>query len=132
MSAGVDGRFRGMVGAFEIDADFHIAPTGITALSGPSGSGKTSLLRCIAGLARLPGKLSVAGEIWQDERIFLPPHRRPVGVVFQEPSLLPHLSVRGNLEYGAAHRIAAGLVAFAFASLFTLLLIERRAARIAL
>jgi len=108
MSAGVDGRFRGMVGAFEIDAEFHLAPTGITALSGPSGSGKTSLLRCIAGLARLPGKLSVAGDIWQDERIFLPPHRRPVGVVFQEPSLLPHLSVRGNLEYGARRLTAVG------------------------
>jgi molybdate transport system ATP-binding protein len=38
--------------------------------------------------------------LWQDEDHFLPPHRRPVGYVFQEASLFPHLSVRRNLEYG--------------------------------
>ena len=97
----VEGRFAGTVGGFMIDATFALAPTGITALSGPSGSGKTTLLRCIAGLMRLPGGLYVGGEIWQDGYIFMPAHRRPVGVVFQEPSLLSHLSVRGNLDYGA-------------------------------
>ncbi|MGZ5986766.1 MAG: molybdenum ABC transporter ATP-binding protein [Caulobacteraceae bacterium] len=101
MSAGVEGRFAGALGGFRLDAAFHLEPTGITALSGPSGSGKTSLLRCIAGLTRLPGRLLVDGEVWQDERVFVAPHRRPVGVVFQEPSLLAHLSVRGNLDYGA-------------------------------
>jgi molybdate transport system ATP-binding protein len=98
---GVEGRFTGAVGAFRLDAAFALMPTGITALSGPSGSGKTTLLRCIAGLTRLEGRLSVGGEVWQDEHRFLPPHRRPIGVVFQEASLLPHLSVRGNLLYGA-------------------------------
>ena len=43
----------------------------------------------------------LGGEVWQDERTFRPPHRRPVGVVFQEAGLLPHLSVRRNLLYGA-------------------------------
>ncbi|WP_394762319.1 molybdenum ABC transporter ATP-binding protein [Phenylobacterium sp.] len=103
--AAVEGRFAGRfgrrVGGFAIDAAFALAPTGITALSGPSGSGKTTLLRCIAGLTRVPGGLRVGGEVWQDGRRFVPPHRRPVGVVFQEPSLLSHLSVRGNLDYGA-------------------------------
>ncbi len=99
--SGVEGRFSGTLGGFRLDAEFHLEPTGITALSGPSGSGKTTLLRCIAGLTRLPGRLTVDGEVWQDERVFVAPHRRPVGVVFQEPSLLGHLSVRGNLEYGA-------------------------------
>jgi len=98
---GVEGRFVGPLGGFRLDADFTLASSGITALSGPSGSGKTSLLRCIAGLARLPGQLHVGGEVWQDDRTFVPPHRRPVGVVFQEASLLAHLSVRGNLMYGA-------------------------------
>ena len=99
--SGVEGRFAGSLGGFRLEAEFHLEPTGITALSGPSGSGKTTLLRCIAGLTRLPGNLIVDGEVWQDEQVFLPPHRRPVGVVFQEASLLSHLSVRGNLEYGA-------------------------------
>src|ERR1700761_796771 len=101
MSSGVEGRFSGRLGGFRLDADFALAPQGITALSGPSGSGKTTLLRCIAGLAHLGGRLTVAGEVWQDARTFLPPHRRPVGVVFQEASLLAHLTVRGNLAYGA-------------------------------
>lgn len=101
MSAVVEGRFAGQVGAFRLDASFAFPSEGITALSGSSGSGKTTLLRCIAGLTRLSGRLIVDGEVWQDERIFLAPHRRPVGVVFQEASLLAHLSVRGNLLYGA-------------------------------
>jgi len=101
LKAGVEGAFSGTLGGFRLDAAFQLAPTGITALSGPSGSGKTTLLRCMAGLTRLGGRLSVGGAVWQDEERFLAPHRRPVGVVFQEPSLLAHLSVRGNLLYGA-------------------------------
>ena len=104
--SGVEGRFAGAVGGFALEVEFTLAPRGITALSGPSGSGKTTLLRCIAGLTRLEGRLVVAGEVWQDDRTFLPPHRRPVGVVFQEASLLPHLSVRGNLLYGAKRTFA--------------------------
>ena len=106
---GVEGRFAGALGGFRLDAEFHLEPTGITALSGPSGSGKTTLLRCIAGLSQLPGRLIVDGEVWQDERVFVAPHRRPVGVVFQEASLLSHLSVRGNLEYGARRARTADL-----------------------
>ena len=108
----VEGRFAGAVGGFAIDATFALAPTGITALSGPSGSGKTTLLRCIAGLTRIPGGLYVGEEIWQDGHTFLPPHRRPVGVVFQEASLLGHLSVRGNLDYGARRSKAAAEIGF--------------------
>ncbi|MFI4964516.1 MAG: molybdenum ABC transporter ATP-binding protein [Caulobacterales bacterium] len=110
--SGVEGRFAGALGGFRLQADFILQPRGITALSGPSGSGKTTLLRCIAGLARLPGRLSVGGEVWQDQRRFLPAHRRPVGVVFQEASLLPHLSVRGNLAYGAKRTPARAQVDF--------------------
>jgi len=102
----VEGAFAGGLGGFRLEAAFTLAPSGITALSGPSGSGKTTLLRCIAGLARLPGRLSVGGEVWQDVATFLPPHRRPVGVVFQEASLLAHLSVRSNLLYGAKRTTA--------------------------
>ena len=85
----VGGRFCGTVGGFRLDAEFNLAPSGVTALSGPSGSGKTTLLRCMAGLTRLPGSFYVGDEVWQDPHRFVEPHRRSVGVVFQEASLLP-------------------------------------------
>jgi len=81
---------------------------GISALYGASGSGKTTLLRLIAGLQRMRGRVYVAGDAWQDDdkKIFRPPHQRPIGFVFQEASLFPHLSVIKNLEYGLT-RIAS-------------------------
>src|SRR5512146_1124482 len=85
---------------FALDASFSAPPAGVTALFGPSGSGKTTLLRCIAGLERAQGSLHVNGETWQDEKTFMPVHKRPLGYVFQEASLFSHLSVRANLEYG--------------------------------
>lgn len=96
----IEASFQGGLGDFQLDAAFTVPASGVTGLIGPSGSGKTSLLRCIAGLNRLEGRLVVDGEVWQDDRIFLPTHRRPIGYVFQEPSLLEHLSVRGNLMFG--------------------------------
>ena len=100
--SGVDARFEGRLGSFRLDASFSAPEQGVTAIYGPSGSGKTTLLRCIAGLERMDGRLAVKGQTWQDERRFLPAHKRPIGYVFQEPSLLPHLSVKGNLLYGLA------------------------------
>ncbi len=86
---------------FTLDVEFTLQAGRICALFGRSGSGKTSILRSISGLERHPhNRLQVDGEIWQDAHQFLPPHRRALGYVFQEPSLLPHLSVRENLEYG--------------------------------
>lgn len=86
---------------FALHADLQLPAQGITALFGPSGSGKTTLLRCIAGLERVDdGMLQVQDEVWQDSTNFLPVHRRPLGYVFQEAELFPHLSVRDNLEYG--------------------------------
>ncbi len=96
----IQARFTGRLGAFRLDADFTAPGRGVTALVGPSGGGKTTLLRCIAGLTRLSGSLRIGDQVWQDDSRFLPPHRRAVGYVFQEPSLLAHLSVRGNLLYG--------------------------------
>ncbi len=97
----IDARFKGMLGNFALDTSFTIPASGVTCLFGPSGCGKTTVLRCLAGLARLPGGyLNVGGVIWQDSKQFLPPHKRPVGYVFQEPRLFPHLSVLDNLKYG--------------------------------
>ncbi len=99
----ISAEFRGAVAAFSLEVAFEAPMRGITALFGPSGSGKTTILRCVAGLHRLDGRLGVGGRVWQDDAqgVFLEPYERPVGYVFQEPSLFPHLSVRGNLGYGA-------------------------------
>ncbi|UFH51297.1 molybdenum ABC transporter ATP-binding protein [Pseudomonas sp. KNUC1026] len=77
-------------GDFHLEVNLALPPTGITALFGQSGSGKTTLLRCLAGLERAEDAyIEVAGEVWQCTRrnIFVPPHRRPLGYVFQEASL---------------------------------------------
>jgi molybdate transport system ATP-binding protein len=93
----LDGRF----GDLRLDVEAQIPAQGVTALIGPSGSGKTTLLRCLAGLERAEGEVAVGGLVWQDAKRFVAPHRRGVGYVFQEPSLLAHLSVRRNLEFAA-------------------------------
>ena len=97
----IKARFRGRLGGFRLDAGFTLPATGVTGLFGPSGCGKTTILRCMAGLTRLrEGYLAVGDEVWQDSARFTPPHRRPVGYVFQEPRLFSHLSVLENLRYG--------------------------------
>jgi molybdate transport system ATP-binding protein len=90
-------------GDMALDVDITLPPTGITALFGPSGAGKTSCLRAIAGLERgSEGRVTFGDRVWQDNahRVFVPPHRRRLGYVFQEPSLFVHRSVAGNLDYG--------------------------------
>ena len=89
-------------GEFELDASFT-AGAGLTALFGRSGSGKTTLVNVIAGLVKpQAGRVTVDGETLIDSarRLFVPPHRRRVGYVFQEGRLFPHLTVRQNLRYG--------------------------------
>jgi molybdate transport system ATP-binding protein len=90
-------------GAFTLDVSLTLPARGVSALFGPSGCGKTTLLRCLAGLEHAPGgRVVVDGEVWQDDanRVFVPTHRRAVGVVFQEASLFEHLDVRANVEFG--------------------------------
>jgi len=99
----IEVRVRHRLGAFAIEADVR-ASGRILAVSGPSGAGKTTLLNMIAGLLRPD-----AGRIVVDSVVFLdtaagldmPTRLRHVGYVFQEPRLFPHLSVAGNLRYGA-------------------------------
>jgi len=88
--------------------DFHLqaaftAGAGLTALFGRSGSGKTTLVNVIAGLVKPEqGRIMVDGQTLVDtaRRLFVAPHRRRVGYVFQEGRLFPHLTVRQNLRYG--------------------------------
>jgi len=101
----IHARFRIAYPGFALTAELTLPGRGVTALFGHSGSGKTTLLRAIAGLERHPGGyLAVNGQVWQDDGAgagnFVPTHRRPLGYVFQEASLFPHLSVARNLDFG--------------------------------
>lgn len=87
---------------FTLDADFSV-PGGCVALFGASGSGKTTVAKLIAGLERPDrGRIVVEGQVLVDTeaRVHVPVHKRRVGLVFQDGQLLPHLSVRQNLDYG--------------------------------
>lgn len=90
-------------GDFHLQTELRLPGSGVTALFGASGSGKTSLLRLIAGLDRPDQGTIRMGDITlvdTSHRIFVPPHQRQLGVVFQEARLFPHYRVRGNLSYG--------------------------------
>jgi thiamine transport system ATP-binding protein len=77
-------------------------PAGSSAfLLGPSGSGKSTLLRCIAGLEQSYTGTVVSEGIPLDG---LPPHRRGVGLMAQEPALFPHLDAAGNVAFGLRYR----------------------------
>ena len=94
-------------GAFALDVALDIADAGVTALFGASGSGKTSVLDAIAGLVRPDeGVIRIGGEVLFDSahNINLPVEQRRIGYVFQDLRLFPHLSVRGNLDYGRKRR----------------------------
>lgn len=89
-------------GAFRLAVDMR-TPGGVTALFGRSGAGKTTVVNAVAGLLRPEaGRIVIGGEVLTDTQrgVFVPPHRRRVGYVFQEGRIFPHLSVRGNLLYG--------------------------------
>ena len=73
------------------------------ALFGESGAGKSTVLHLVAGLLKPDrGRIAVNGTVFTDTKagIFLPPHRRRIGYVFQDALLFPHLNVRQNLLYG--------------------------------
>jgi molybdate transport system ATP-binding protein len=103
----IEARLRLPRGGFTLDVALALPGRGVSALFGPSGCGKTTVLRALAGLERAAGRVSLGGEVWQDDPVFVPTHRRAIGYVIQESALFPHLDVRGNLDYGR-RRIAPG------------------------
>ncbi len=73
----------------------------VTCLLGPSGCGKTTLLRLAAGLMPLQaGQISLADTILATEDSSIPPEKRPIGLVFQEGALFPHMTVEENIAFG--------------------------------
>ncbi|WP_245813213.1 molybdenum ABC transporter ATP-binding protein [Kiloniella majae] len=98
---GIVAKFSGPLDQFDLTVEFKLPARGVTALFGRSGCGKTTVLRYLAGLSQADnGYLSVKGQVWQDDDHFLPTYKRPVGFVFQDASLFPHLSVLENLLFG--------------------------------
>ena len=92
---GVTQRY-GPVTALE-DVSLDIADGELLTLLGPSGCGKTTLLRAIAGFIRPSAGRVLLGGV---DVTRVPPHRRPVNMVFQRPTLFPHLDVAGNVAFG--------------------------------
>src|SRR5688572_280245 len=81
--------------------DLEIADREFMVLVGPSGCGKTTALRMIAGLEEVSGgTISIGGRPVND----LPPKDRDIAMVFQSYALYPHMTVRGNLEFGLKMR----------------------------
>ncbi|MCU0937570.1 MAG: ABC transporter ATP-binding protein, partial [Burkholderiaceae bacterium] len=94
-------RYKGAAAAAVDAVTLDIAAGELVALLGPSGCGKTTLLRIIAGFVQQSSGRVVVGGWPIDE---LPPHRREVGVVFQNYALFPHMSAADNVAYGLAAR----------------------------
>jgi len=100
-SMGIQAQLQLQRPGFALSLTLDLPGHGVTALLGPSGCGKTTVLRALAGLERAQGRVCVQGQIWQDDAqgLWLPTHQRALGYVFQEASLLEHLSVADNLHY---------------------------------
>jgi molybdate transport system ATP-binding protein len=93
-------------GPIPLAVEFACAAGEVLALVGPSGSGKTTVLRSVAGLHKpAAGRVACNGEVWLDGEagLFLPPHRRRVGFVFQSYALFPHLSAEANVAAALGH-----------------------------
>ncbi|WP_171180753.1 molybdenum ABC transporter ATP-binding protein [Ruegeria sp. HKCCD8929] len=95
-------RLTHRLGGLALDTAFD-APPGVTVLFGRSGSGKTTIINAVAGLLRpQAGRVAIDDRVLFDiaQGLWLPPHRRRLGYIFQEGRLFPHLTVRQNLAYG--------------------------------
>jgi len=107
------------LGTLDLDATVEAAQGEIVALLGPNGAGKTTFLRAVAGLVRPDsGRVVLDDGILEDTTrgIRVPTERRPIGIVFQQHLLFPHLSVLENVAFGlrARHRPDARAAAMAW------------------
>src|SRR5439155_26365743 len=87
------------------DINFDVPQGAYGVVIGPAGAGKTTLLETIAGIVRArSGRIRLGGE----DLTHAPPERRRLGIVYQHAYLFPHLTVRQNVDYGAAGAAVAG------------------------
>jgi molybdate transport system ATP-binding protein len=94
-------------GAFRLDVEISVEPGEVLGVLGPNGAGKTTLLRVLAGLAAATeGSIRLGSAVLDDAatETFVPAEQRPVGLVFQNYRLFPHLSVRDNVAFAARSR----------------------------
>ncbi|SBT42680.1 ABC transporter ATP-binding protein [Micromonospora auratinigra] len=107
MTALLDAHLVAGRGGFRLDVRLRVAAGEVVALLGPNGAGKTTALRTLAGLHPLDaGHLTLDGVDLDRpaRRVWTPPERRPVGVVFQDYLLFPHLSALDNVAFGPRRR----------------------------
>jgi molybdate transport system ATP-binding protein len=107
-------------GTLDLDVELDVGNSGVVVLLGPNAAGKTTLLRALAGLVPLErGRVSLDGVVLEDTAagVRVPTERRPVGVVFQDYLLFPHMTALENVAFGmrsrGAGRAAARKLAFA-------------------
>ncbi|CAN5490829.1 ABC transporter ATP-binding protein [soil metagenome] len=95
------------IGALDLDVRIDVGDGKVLALLGPNGAGKTTVLRALAGLQPVDrGRVVLDDLVLEDpsSRVFVPAEGRPVGVVFQDYLLFPHLSVLDNVAFGPRAR----------------------------
>jgi molybdate transport system ATP-binding protein len=95
------------LGPLNLDMEFTIGEGEVVALLGPNGAGKTTLLRAVAGLVPFSsGHVRLDGHVLEDTATgqYVPTERRPIGFVFQDYLLFPHLSVLDNVAFGLRSR----------------------------
>ncbi len=101
--AGLDARVALTLGRLDLDVELQVGAGEVVALLGPNGAGKTTLLRALAGLAPLAeGRVTLDGDVLDEPATgtWVPTERRPIGYVFQDHLLFPHLSALDNVAFG--------------------------------
>lgn len=95
----INKKLHGANGDMDLDVNLTIKEGDFVALAGQSGSGKTTLLRILAGLESATGHISIADEVWLENKNVISPQKRKIGFVFQDYALFANMSIEENLLY---------------------------------